>query len=62
MTAGGTTQGANAGQTAFSSSPDVAPSLVPKPPSVPSVEPPRTFGQLSSTTINGGSAGGCTVQ
>jgi hypothetical protein len=51
------------GQTAFSSSSNLPPSLVPPPPNLPKVSPPPSFGRaFSATTVNAGASLECIIQ
>ncbi len=59
---GGIEQLVGAGQTAFSSSSNLPPQLIPPPPNLPTVTPPAAFGQTKSTTINAGAATDCIIQ
>jgi hypothetical protein len=60
--AGGFEQLVGAGQTGFSSSLDVRPSLIPPPPNLPTVTPPPSFNQAGSSVINAGASMDCTIQ
>jgi hypothetical protein len=59
---GGIEQLVNPGQTAFSSSSNLPPQLVPPPPNLPQVTPPATFGGPASSTINSGTSADCLIQ
>jgi hypothetical protein len=51
------------GQTAFSSSSNLPPRLVPPPPNLPKVSPPPSFGRaFSATTVNAGASLECIIQ
>jgi hypothetical protein len=59
---GGIEQLVNPGQTAFSSSSNLPPQLVPPPPNLPQVTPPPSFGAAASTPINSGTSTDCLIQ
>jgi hypothetical protein len=62
LISGGTEQLVNPGQTAFSSSSNLPPRLVPPPPNLPQVAPPASFRAATTSTINSGTSADCLVQ
>jgi hypothetical protein len=62
MVSGGAEQVVGVGQTGFSSSLTVPPTLVPPPPGLPTVNPPASFSSNQPTTLAGGSGADCTVR
>ncbi len=60
---GGIDQLVTPGQTAFSSSSNLPPQLVPPPPNLPKITPPPSFGRaFSATTLNAGASLECIIQ
>jgi len=60
---GGIDQLVSPGQTAFSSSSNLPPQLIPPPPNLPKVNPPPSFGRaFGATTVNAGAALECIIQ
>jgi hypothetical protein len=52
---------AGAGQTAYSSSADLPAIIIPRPPNLPDINPPASFGSDNPTAINGGEGSSCTI-
>jgi hypothetical protein len=52
---------AGAGQTAYSSSADLPAIIIPRPPNLPEIKPPASFGSNNPTAINGGEGSSCTI-
>lgn len=61
LTSGGQELLAGAGQTAFSSSAEVPPVIIPPPPNLPDVKPPQSFGSSNPTSINAGKGSSCAI-
>jgi hypothetical protein len=52
---------AGAGQTAFSSDPNLPAVIIPPPPNLPEIDPPPSFGSDNPTAINGGEGDACVI-
>jgi len=61
VTSGGLDLLATAGQTVYSSNPDLPAAIVPPPPNLPDVDPPGSFGSDNPTAINGGQGSACAI-
>ena len=61
VTSGGLDLLAGAGQAAYSSSADLPAILIPRPPNLPEIKPPASFGSNNPTAINGGEGSSCTI-
>jgi len=61
VTSGGTELLASAGQTAFSSDPNLPAAIIPPPPNLPDIDPPPSFGSNNPTAINGGQGSSCAI-
>jgi hypothetical protein len=61
LTSGGTELLATAGQTAFSSDPNLPGAIIPPPPNLPEIDPPASFGSDNPTSINGGQGNACAI-
>jgi hypothetical protein len=61
LTSGGQELLGAAGQTMYSSSPNLPPVIVPPPPNLPDIRPPQSFSSSNPTTINGGTGNTCAI-
>jgi FecR protein len=61
VTSGGTELLAAAGQTTFSSDPNLPAAIIPPPPNLPDFKPPASFGSDNPTAINGGQGSACAI-
>ena len=61
VSSGGTELLATAGQTVFSSDPNLPAAIIPPPPNLPDIDPPPSFGSNNPTAINGGQGSSCAI-
>jgi len=61
VSSGGTELLATAGQTVFSSDPNLPAAIIPPPPNLPDINPPPSFGSDNPTAINGGQGSSCAI-